>query len=186
MNRSPRHPIGLLVLAVFLLGLACPPVSAQENTSQSAAFAKQLTDLLDAQKLDSAAAKDPSQADVYIAALYFPGQLMVVAAKYSVPVLLNDKLAKKEYREIYMDLNSASDPKTKTLIMDLGADGLKARRDENKPFDTFEVAGKSRSFDGDWKAQKISEEEYMKAFADADARYAKLLQALIAQLKKTS
>ncbi len=186
MNRSPRHPFGLLVLAVFLLGLASPPVSAQENTSQSAAFAKQLTDLLDAQKLDSAAAKDPSQADTYIAALYYPGQLMVVAAKYSVPVLLNERLAKKEYREIYMDLNSASDPKTKTLIMDLGADGLRARRDENKPFDTFEVGGKSQSFDGDWKAQKISEEEYMKAFADADARYAKLLQALIAQLKKTS
>ncbi len=186
MNRNACPCFGLLVLAVLLLLAATPPVSAQDTPSQSAALAKQLTDLLDAQKLDSVAAKDPAQTDVYVAALYFPGQLMVVAAKYSVPVLLNDRLAKKDYKEIYMDLNSASDPKTKVLVMDLGADGLKAKRDENKPFDTFEASGKTRSFDGDWKAQKITEDDYMKGFADADARYAKMLQALIAQLKKTS
>ncbi len=111
---------------------------------------------------------------------------MVVSAKYSVPVLLNDKLAKKEYRDIYMDLNSASDPKTKILIMDLGADGLSAKREEGKPFDTFEVGGTTRAFDGDWKAQKLTEEAYMKGFDDADARYARMLQALIAQLKKST
>jgi uncharacterized lipoprotein YajG len=183
MNRSACHLLGPFVLALFLLPLASPPASAQD--SQSAALAKQLTDLMDAQKLDCVAAKDSSQADVYIAALYFPGQLMVVSAKYSVPVLLNEKLAKKDYKEIYMDLNSASDPKTKILIMDLGADGLKAKVDGNK-LDTFEQGGKTRSFDGDWKAQKISEEEYMKGFADADARYSKMLQALIGQLKRTS
>ncbi len=183
MNRSACHFLGLVVLALILPPLASSRLGAQD--SQSAALAKQLTDLLDAQKLDSIAAKDSSQADVYIAALYFPGQLMVVSAKYSVPVLLNEKLAKKDYREIYMDLNSASDPKTKCLIMDLGADGLKAKVDGNK-LDTFEVGGKTRSFDGEWKAQKLTEEEYLKGFADADARYVKMLQALIAQLKRTS
>ena len=184
MNRSARHLLALFVLVLFLVPLTSLPARAQEP--QSAALAKQLTDLMDAQKLDSIAARDTSQADVYVAALYFPGQLMVVSARYSVPVILNEKLAKKDYREIYMDLNSASDPKTKILIMDLGADGLRAKRDENKPFDTFDIAGRTRSFDGDWKAQKITEEEYMKAFEDSDARYTRMLQALIAQLKRTS
>lgn len=183
MNGNARHLIGPLFLVLLLLFLSSPRLGAQEP--QSAAGAKQLTALLDAQKLDAIAAKDPSQADVFIAALYYPGQLMVVSAKYSVPVLLNDRLAKKDYKEIYMDLNSASDPKTKVLVMDLGADGLKAKVEDNK-LDTVEIGGKSRSFDGDWKAQKMTEDEYMKAFADADARYAKMLQALIAQLKKTS
>ncbi len=182
MTRSARHLFGLFLVVLFLLPLASAPVAAQE--SQSAPLAKQLTALLDQQKLDSIAARDAQAADVFVAALYYPGQLMVVSAKYSVPVLLNDKLAKKDYREIYMDLNSASDPKTKVLIMDLGADGLNAKHDEGKPFDTFELSGKTRAFDGDWKAQKISEEEYMKGFADADARYARMLQALIAQMKK--
>lgn len=184
MNRSARHLLSLLFLVLFLLPLSITPLGAQD--SQSAALAKQLTALLDTQKLDSVAAKDPSQADGFVAALYFPGQLMVVSARYSVPVLLNEKLAKKEFKDIYMDLNSASDPKTKCLVMDLGADGLRATRDENKPFDTFEMGGKSQMFDGDWKAQKLSEDEYMKAFGDADARYARMLQALIAQLKRTS
>ncbi len=185
MIRSARHLFGFFLVVLFLLPLSSAPLLAQEPQSQSAPLAKQLTVLLDQQKLDSIAALSQAP-DVFVAALYVPGQLMVVSAKYSVPVLINDRLAKKDYREIYMDLNSASDPKTKIFIMDLGADGLMARRDEGKPFDTFESGGKTRAFDGDWKAQKISEEEYMKAFTDADARYAKLLQALIGQLKKNT
>ncbi len=41
-------------------------------------------------------------------------------------------------------------------------------------------------FDGDWKAQKLSEQDYMKAFSAADERYAQILTALLAQLKKPS
>ena len=41
-------------------------------------------------------------------------------------------------------------------------------------------------FNSDWKAQKMSEQDYMKVFNDADERYAKILTALLAQVKKTS
>ncbi len=184
MNRSVRRSSGLVLLALLLLLSSSAAVRAQD-TSVSAPLAKQLTDMLDAAKLDSVAAREPGSADTYIAALYFPGQLMVVSAKYSVPVLLNQKLDKREYKDIYIDLNSACVANTKVLVMDLGADGLKAKRDEGKPFDTYETAAKPMAFDGDWKAQKMTEADYMKAFGDADARYAKMLQALIAQLKKS-
>ncbi len=177
MNSSVRRYSGLLFL--LLLVTLASPVFGQEP--QSGPLAKQLVALLEQGKLDSIAAKSAA-ADTYVAALYFPGQLMVVEAKYSVPVILNDKLAKKDYRDIYNDLNGAPVAGTRVLIMDLGADGLKAKKDN--ALDTFEANGKTWSFDGDWKGQKISEEEYMKAFADADARYAKMLQALIAQAKK--
>ncbi len=183
MKRSARRFPGFFVLALLLVAVAASSVRAQE--SQSAALAKQLTALLDQAKLDSIAARESGQ-DAYVAALYYPGmQLMVVGARYKEPVLLNDRIAKREYRETYIDLNSAALPKTKCFVMDLGADGLKAKRDENKPFDTFEEAnGKEIAFNGDWKAQKLTEEEYNKAVADADARYSKMLQALIAQAKK--
>ena len=60
-------------------------------------------------ELDSVAAKDPSSADVFIGALYIRGvQLLVVSAKYTAPSPLNDKVAKKEYRDVYIDLNIAS------------------------------------------------------------------------------
>jgi hypothetical protein len=184
MDRSARHSSGLVLLALLLLLFSVATVGAQEQ-SLSAPLAKQLTTLLESAKLDSVAAREASSADTYVAALYFPGQLMVVSAKYSVPVLMNQKLEKKDYKDVYIDLNSACIANTKILVMDLGADGLKATRDEGKPFDTYETSAKPLAFDGDWKAQRLTEAEYMKAFAAADAQYARMLQALIAQLKKS-
>ena len=46
--------------------------------------------------------------------------------------------------------------------------------------------GKRTAFDGDWKKQQLSEQEYMKTFSAADERYAQMLTALLAQLKKGS
>lgn len=168
--------------ALIALSLA-PAAFAQE--SKSAPLARQLAAALDAGKLDSIAAKDPDGTDVFVAALYFPGsQLLVVSGSYSVPQLLNERLGKKEYRDVYLDLNGAAT--AKAFIEDPGADGLKPKRESNQPFDQAEMGGKRTMFDGDWKQQKISEQDYMKAFSAADERYAHILAALLAQLKKTS
>jgi hypothetical protein len=168
----------------FLL-FAAAAAMAQE--AKSVALAKQLAAALDAAKLDSIAAKDPAAPDQFVGALYFPGaQLLVVSARYSAPILLVEKIAKKEYRDIYIDLNSASIPASKVFVQDLGADGLKAKRDENQPYDIYEVGDKRTLFDGDWKKQKLSEQDYMSAFSAADSQYAQMLTTLLAQLKKTS
>jgi len=168
------------------LAVACAtPVFAQE--SKSAALARQLTAALDAAKLDAIAARDPSAPDVFVAALYFPGAtLLVVSAKYTAPQLLNDRLSKKEFRDTYIDLNSASVPASKVFIQDASADGFRMKNSENQAADTYEAGGKSIVFNGDWKAQKLSEQDYQKEFAAADDRYAQILSALLAQAKKTS
>jgi hypothetical protein len=179
-----RAAFRAFVAAAVFLSLA-PAVSAQEG--KSAAIAKQLTAALDAAKLDSIAARDPTAPDVFIAALYFPNaQLLVVSAKYTAPQLLDARLSKKEYRDTYIDLNSASVPESKIFVQDAGADGIKAKREENQAFDSFEAAGKPIVFDGDWKRQKVSEQDYLKAYTSADDRYSAMLSALLAQLKKTS
>ena len=170
--------------AAVLLSFA-PAASAQEG--KSAALAKQLAAALDAAKLDSIAAKDPTAPDIFVAALYFPNaQLLVVSAKYTAPQLLDARLSKKEYRDTYIDLNSASVPESKIFVQDAGADGLKAKREEGQAFDSYETAGKPMVFDGDWKRQKVSEQDYMKAYTAADDRYSAMLAALLAQMKKTS
>ena len=180
----PRAGFHVAVGAVLCLSLAA---SAAAQDSKSAALAKQLAAALDAAKLDSIAAKDPSAPDTFVAALYFPNaQLLVVAAKYTAPQLLDARLSKKEYRDTYIDLNSASVPETKVFIQDAGADGIKAKREENQAFDSYEIGGKPILFDGDWKKQKVSEQEYLKAFTTADDRYSAILTALLAQMKKTS
>jgi hypothetical protein len=168
--------------AVLALSFA---VRASAQESKSAPLAKQLAAALDAAKLDSVAAKDPDAADVFVAALYFPNmQFLVVSGKYSVPQLLQTRLTNKEYRDVYLDLNGAAT--AKAFIEDPGCDGLKARRENNQAFDTAEIDGKRTMFDGEWKAQKLSEQDYTKAFAAADERYARILTALLAQLKKST
>jgi len=82
----------------------CTPLLAQESTS--ATLAKELVAALASSKLDSIAAKDLASPDTYVAALYIPGiELLVVAAKYAVRAVLDARLAKKEYKEIYGDLS---------------------------------------------------------------------------------
>jgi len=183
MTARVRRPVSLLIGTILLCGVLGGVAGAQE--SKTIAMAKELTGLLDAAKLDAIAAKDPTAPDTYVAALYFSGsQLLVVSAKYQVPQLLNEKLAKKEYRDVYTDLNSAFVEGTKCFVMDIGADGMKARKDDTR-FDTCDVGAKSYAFDGDWKKQKFaSEEEYHKAYQESEDRYAKMLSVLIAQAKK--
>lgn len=160
---------------------------AEAQDSKSTAAAKELGEALDRAKLDAIAAPDPSDPSAFVAALYFPGaQLLVVSAKYSAPVLLTAKLGKKEYRDIYIDLSSASIPASKVFVMDQGANGLVKDPDDDQPADSWEQGNKSTSFDGDWKKAKMaSEQEYEKTFADADARYAQLLTLLAAEAKKS-
>jgi hypothetical protein len=150
------------------------------------ALAQTLTTLLDGAKLTAIAAKDPSDPDAFVAAMYFSGsQLLLVSAKYHPAVILNGKLEKKDYQEIYIDLNSASVAATRVFIEDLGADGLKADHPDGVAFDSIDRAGKRTVFDSDWKKdQKLTDEQYAKLFADADALYSRLLQALINQAKR--
>ena len=181
-----RHALvrwaGAVAVAV-VVALAPPWVLAQE--SKTSALVGELVRLMDAAKVGSIAAPSPSARDRFVAALYFAGsQLLVVSARYSAPQLLADKLAKKSYQDIYIDLNSAYVPNSKIFISDLGADGLKAKRKPNEPYDTVEMNGRTTAFDGDWGKAKMSETEYMGVFTSAEDEYVKILQALIAQLKK--
>jgi hypothetical protein len=170
---------GLVTLAGFLL----VPSTLSAQDSQSAAVAGELTKLLDQMKLDSIAAKQGT--DRFVAALYFQGsQLLVVGAKYSVPDRLNLLIGQKQYRDVYADLSSATEQSTKVFVMDLGANGLKFKRENNEPFDTVDSSGGSVAFNGE--RGKLSEDDYRKAFATSDEQYTSMLQALLAALKKPS
>jgi hypothetical protein len=169
---------------VWLLAAAVHPLAAQ--TPSSAAAAKQLAQAMDASKLEAIAAADPADPQSFVAALYFQGsQLLVVSAKYAAPPLLVAKIKEQNYRDVYIDLSSASVAGSKIFVIDAGVDGLAAKPGEGGA-DSYENGPKQVQFDGDWKKAKLSEEEYMKAYSDADARYAKMLTLLAAQAKVKS
>ena len=175
--------LSIRIACVVLAALTACAAPAFAQESKSAPLAKQLAAALDAAKLDSVAARDANEPGVFHAALYFPGmQLLAISGAYSAPQVLDHRMMQKEYREIYLDLNGAAT--AKVLVEDAGIDGLKPKREKNQAFDQFEAAGKRTLFDGEWKAKKMSEQDYMKAFEAADERYAQILTAFLAQLKK--
>lgn len=174
-----RLCLGLAACAVAVPAFAQEPVSA--------APAKELAQLLSSRKLDSIASRMPNSTEEFVGALNFPGQLMVVWAKSSAPAYVNEKLIRKEYREVYIDLNSASITDSRHFVTDLGPDGLRSRPEQRQgPADTHDLGTKSMRFDGNWREDKMSETDYMKAHAEADAAYAKAIQALIDEIKKQS
>jgi hypothetical protein len=180
-HRGRAAAAALLTIAVGAAA-AVQPAVAQE--SKSAAAAKELVQALDASKLEAIAAADPSDPGTFVAALYFPGsQILVVSAKYAAPPLLKAKIASKDFRDIYIDLNSASVAGTKVFVIDQGVDGLVAKPGADQAADTYENGKTTLAFDGDHRKAKMSEDEYMKAFASADERYAKILALLTAQAK---
>ena len=171
--------LSVIALACFLL----VPLTLSAQDSKSAAVAGELTKLLDQMKLDSVAARQGT--DQFVAALYFQGsQLLVVGAKYSTPDRLTYLIGQKQYRDVYADLSSASEQSTKVFVMDLGANGLKFKRENNEPFDTVDSSGTSVAFNGE--RGKLSEDDYRKVFTSSDEQYATMLQALLAALKKPS
>jgi len=155
------------------------------QTSKSAPLAQELAKLLDAGKLEAIATRHGNEPDRFMAALYFPGQLLIVSAKYAVPPLLVDQLQKKNYRDIYVDLSGASFPDSRVFIEDVGADGLTVEKEIGP--DSFERGPKTRwIFNGQWRRQQMaSEDEYRKNHAVADAEYAEILTALILHVKKS-
>lgn len=171
-------------LAVLFAAILALPASARAQDAKSADLAKQLAQLLDEKKLDAIASADPAAPGVFAAALYFPGvQMLAVSAKYSAPALLNEQLTKKDYREIYVDLSSASVAGTKVFVMDTFADGLVIKPKGDAPADSVERGTVTVSFDGDPKKAKMSDADYAKAFSECDAAYSHMLQLLITKLK---
>ncbi len=157
-----------------------PPVSASASASASAseALAKQLAETLGAAQLDSIAAKDSQGADRFVAALYFPGRLLVVSARYEAPMYVEEKIAAKNYREVYLDLNAASIAGSKVLITDGGANGLRS----DDMTDSANTGGRVVRFGGDWSGQQLSQSDYTALFVETDTDYMRMLRALLAQV----
>lgn len=173
-------------MVVVLATAPAAPVLAQEN--RTADLAQELARLLDAKQLQVVAARENGTDNRFVAARYTQGVLLlVIAATYQSPPLLQEKLHQRKFEEIYLDLNTATDPKTRVFVEDMGANGIKARRAEGETLDIY-TSGSKQPFvlDGDWKKHEMREDDYMQVYQEADGTYTRLLESLIAELKKNS
>ena len=169
------------IMLLVCAGMAAAPAG---RTVRSAALAKQLSAALVEHKLEAIAARDPEGADRFVAALFFPdSQLLVISATYPSPSLLEQKLAQRNYRDVYLDLGTSQFAKTSVFFQDMKADGL--CDDRNQTADILYEGGASTIFDGDWKSHGSSQQEYEQRLADADRRYSRLLELLLMELRAT-
>ena len=184
-----QRSVGVIPVVVGLVGfLATAPAYAGDQESKSAGIAKELATQLDSAKLSHIAARDPEDPTRFVAAMYFPGmQIVTVSGKYSVPVLLNEKLLQRKYQDIYVDLSSASERTSRITIEDLRCDGLPfVRSKAGGPADAWEQGTTRVVFDWDWKKQKLTEKDFLDKLSAADAQYARILGLLLAEAKKGS
>ena len=155
-----------------------------DGPPQSTLVAKQLTTALLDQKLDAIAARDPSEPDRFVAALFYPDtQLLVVSARYVSPPLMESKLAQRQYREVYMDLQGASIPGSSVFYQDMKADGLCSGRNMVADILYDNKSATPTVFDADWDKHKMSQKTYEQQYSDADQRYSRLLEILLTRLK---
>ena len=179
-----------LAVAIPLAAQAPAPGTTSAATGPKA---KELAELLQAKKLETFAAADESKPNRYAAATIIPGvQLMAVAATYSRQSDITSNLYHKAYQNLYLDLKSGVYSTERFYIVDTMSDGLVMLPQKNAAVtDTATINGTEVVFDGDFigsrirNRKKVPAEAYSKAFTDADAQYAHILDVLIAALKKS-
>jgi hypothetical protein len=179
-----------VVVIAGAAGVVMAGQAAPANGGASSAKAKEVASLMAAKKLETFATKDPEQSKQYVAVLLVPDvQLLLVSAVYSRDNDIEYSLYHKQYQNAYSDLRSGVYGSNRFLVDDVQINGLVAVPGKNPMHDAVMIDTTKHVFDGlfgDGKgrnAKKPLEQVYMKAFTDAEARYTKLLDLLIAQLK---
>jgi hypothetical protein len=186
MRQSAISIGSVLMLVVGLVAGA----GAQAPASVSGDKARELASLMAAQKLESFAARDGEDTQRYVAVLVIPNvQLLAVSGKYSQKNDIEYSLYTKKYQNAYQDLRSGIFASERFFVDDAQLDGLVAVPGKNPQHDAIMIEKDRHTFDGQFgdgkgrNAKKPLTDVYMKTFSDADARYARLLDVLIAQLK---
>ena len=159
--------------------------AAQDGASATAT--PHLISALNEAGLESIATIDPTEPGAYVAALHIKGgQLLVVRARHPSVDALSARLAARQFRDIYMDLQATPTPQGKVFVMDSGADGLPSDSDQPLEVDVVYEDGTRQIMFNGARAQKLSANDYRQQLKDADAKYTRLLNVLITALGRHS
>jgi hypothetical protein len=174
-KRLPMVAVILALLSAF--GLAAAQGGASIPATQN------LVSALNEAGLDAIASTDPTEPGAFVAALHIKGgQLLVVRARHPSVDALAARLAARQFRDVYIDLQATPTPQGKVFVMDSGANGLPTDAEQPSNVDVMYEDGTRQIMFNGARAQKLSGDEYRKQLQDADAKYTRLLNVLIAAL----
>jgi len=182
--------VGVAIAMALLAGAVAVP--AQSQAPATAAKVKELAALLQARKLEAFAVRVPGEAGRFVATRIVPNvQLLTVLALHTRHMDMEYYLYNKDHRNAYLDLASSTFSTERVLIDDALADGLVALPGRSLAHDSVVKGTERQMFDGEFSNGRRNDERtpkdaYMKVFADAEQQYAKMLDLLIAEIKKVS
>jgi hypothetical protein len=170
-----------LLGAIFTVLSAFGIEAVQDGASVPAT--QNLISALNEAGLDSIASIDPTEPGAFVAALHIKGgQLLVVRARHPSIDALSARLAARQFRDVYLDLQATPTPQGKVFVMDSGADGLASDSGQPSKVDVvYEDGTRQMMFNGA-RAQKLSVDDYRQQVQDADAKYTRLVNVLIEAL----
>lgn len=134
---------------------------------------------------DAFAVEDPNHAGRFVAAIYVGGHILAISALHPAPAFVRREITAGNYRQVYSVLSTSANREGRLFVEDVGESGLTPRRDPSGSFDlTWRDSASETMFDGDWRAQKLSEAEYHRRFAIDEREYLEMLRLLAGPLKK--
>jgi hypothetical protein len=159
--------------------------TAVAQESKSGALAAELVSQMVKSGQLAVAAKDSERPGFFVAATHVPGvQLLVVSARSSAPDYIEYVLNAGKYDEVYASLNGASASEGKLFVQDMGADGVLLKPQNGGPIDVaYRDVNIMTIFNGNWKKQNLSEQQYGEAFQAVDSGYARALSLLLEKFK---
>jgi len=172
---------------VFLAVLTSASIlGAQRFASGDAAH--RLMTALDRLGLEAIAAVDPAEPGTFVAALKIQGgRLLVVQAQHPSVDGLLQRLAARQYRDVYLDLQGTPTQKGKFFVQDAGANGILTTLSGSVEVDVLYEDGQRQTlFNGDLIAQHVTAEQYAARLSAADERYTRLLTLLTSALHITT
>jgi hypothetical protein len=168
--------LGLVVAIVT--SLSAVSIHAAQDGDSTAATRNLIKSMNDA-SLEAIATVDPTEPGAFVAALHIKGgQLLVVRAHHPSVDALAARLAARQFRDVYIDLQATPSTKGKVFVMDSGADGLPADTGQPANVDIVYEDGTRQTIFNGARAQKLKDDEYRKQLSDADAKYTRLLTVL--------
>jgi hypothetical protein len=169
----------LLVTVLIVSGVI---VAGAGSASES--VARELTATMEKRMMDSIAAADPADPGRLVAALLLSGQLLVVSGHHAADAFMNDRLVRKQFRDIYITLSSSSIPETRFFVQDLGADGVHSA---GAPVDVVYLrVVEQLIFDGHPEKRKMNKRVYEEKFEQVDERYSQFLKLLLEAARGTA
>lgn len=183
-----RHRLSSSVLLFAALSVSAWPAAVGAQSLASSPAARELVKALTTAGLDAIATVDPTEPGTFVAALHVPGaQLLVVSARHPSDAAVAHRIAARQHRDVYLDLQGTPTPQRKFFVQDSGADGISDARKGSGGVDILYEDGVTQTlFNGEPKAQKLSAAQYEAKLAAADSRYARHLTLLTAAVRETT